>query len=446
VDLKELGVQHKDIQVILMLQRLQNINGVTNQLEVGKNLGYSVKTIERRLRKLKELGWVKLVRTGSKTWNYVITGDCPFISCGENEPEKLSAEQKQVSGFYVLRMIGEPPRVVSGPSFVSGCPEIPDTAVKSGRIEPSKQAADPSTPIYTKSYCYNIENYNYDVDMSYENISIENEKEFDIWRAPSTQSAPQPKPSPSIQISDEEEDMAEPKITGSDTGALADLKKRLESGESYVQGKVRKGGFKASNPPDVFGKEELAYPKKEQTLFCPPKSREDSTKEKSKAEYNQFDMWFVFKRCWKEANLNGRPTIWTLRERKHVRDMIAEQGSEAIVTYFEYCFKNWKTLAFAHHITSVVPSIPILYGYRRSLLPEALNPTVRVNRQCSDWIEDPSFETGKWPVLPVDNSKWEGFENGKWPEALKGHPKQNNVVEETVRDPKWDVFMVGVIK
>jgi len=466
-DLKELGVQHKDIQIILTLQRLQNINGVTNQLEVGRNLGYSVKTVERRLRKLKELGWVKLVRTGSKTWNYIITGDCPFILCGGNEPEVPTAKQKPISGCFVLKMVGKRPKLVGGPSYLPGCPErivmaelagvrepsklaicpeFPDTAGSTGGSEPSTRVSDPPAHIFNKKPYSNPEYYNYDVDMSYENISVENEKEFDIWGDPSTPSASSLQPSHSVQVLDEEKDMAEPKIVGSDTGALADLKKRLESGESYIQGKVRKGGFKASNPPDEFGKEEPAYPKKEQIRFCPPKSREELTKEKPKVEYNQIDLWFVFKRCWNDAKINGRPTIWTLRERKHVKDMIAEQGSEAIVTYFEYCFKNWNALVFNHHITSIVPSIPLLYGYRRSLLPEALNPTIRVNRQCSDWIEDPSFETGKWPVLPVDNSKWEGFETGKWPEALKGHPKQNKAVEETVRDPKWDVFMVGVIK
>jgi hypothetical protein len=249
--------------------------------------------------------------------------------------------------------------------------------------------------LYTRYYTY------CDCDIEYisehtREINVENEFEEDhnIWPV----RTPELKASSQEELFDEEEDMAEPKITGSDDGPLAELKRRLQSGESYFQGKRKKTNlFKnLSAPPDEFNKEELVFEKQEQRVFSSETTFRKVKVKKEKAQYNQADMWYVFKRCWKESGLNGNPIPWTIRDRANVKELIEEQGSEAIVTFIEYCFKNWDKLALQCGIRSIAPSIRILYGFRHTMIPAALNPEKSIVRVGYEYNGDAGIPNGEW--------------------------------------------------
>lgn len=97
---------------------------------------------------------------------------------------------------------------------------------------------------------------------------------------------------------------------------------------------------------------------------------------KTVSQYNCNDFWHVFKSMWRSADLRGSPTTWTVRERKHVKELIDEQGPEAVHAFLQYVFQNWGSICQRYKINGY-PNIPLLYGYRRSLFPESLNgPTV----------------------------------------------------------------------
>lgn len=343
---REYGIDDRDLRVLLTLQKLQDQNGVVSQIDVGRHLGISVKTVERRLRKIRDLGWVYVTREGSKEWSYFFTPECPFTSCGESELEELPAVVP-ISSFC------EPSQIFSGPSQMSY----------------SGPSRIPNTP---------------DPDLK---ILILSRNAKDGTAAPD-ETAVQ-------QLSIQENSMGTPKIYGSDEGGLSDLKQRISNGESFLIGrKVKKVKSSwGSQSPDEFNKEDEWFKEKpkKQIPIKPKKSVEDKTVQ----EYNCNDMWFIFKKFWKEHGLSGYPTAWTNKERKQVKNMIDEQGSEAVSKYFNFCCKNWKVLAHRFKISSIVPTVPILYGYRRSLLPEALNPSQQVSIVGAEYVAK-DIPSGSW--------------------------------------------------
>jgi hypothetical protein len=196
----------------------------------------------------------------------------------------------------------------------------------------------------------------------------------------------------------QENSMAAPKIFGSEEGNLSSLKYRLESGETFSTGRKAKKATVpwGSSSPDDFNKDDDFFnsPPRKKVTSCPAALKK-SVEDKTVSEYNCNDMWFIFKKFWKEHGLSGYPTAWTNKERKQVKNLIDEQGSEAVSTYFNFCCKNWKVLAQRFKITSIVPTVPILYGYRRSLLPEALNPTQQVSIVGAEYAAR-EIPSGSW--------------------------------------------------
>lgn len=84
------------------------------------------------------------------------------------------------------------------------------------------------------------------------------------------------------------------------------------------------------------------------------------------------DMNLLFQRLWQKKGLKGKPIRWTKKELAQVKDMIQDQGPEVVVGYLEYVFENWEKLQRRFRITGY-PSVPALYGYRRTWLTEYQN-------------------------------------------------------------------------
>jgi hypothetical protein len=100
-------------------------------------------------------------------------------------------------------------------------------------------------------------------------------------------------------------------------------------------------------------------------------TRHEKFREKSPSEYNVNDIEIIFKKAWAGSELTGKPFRWTMKDRGQVRDLLNDQGGEAVKIYFEYIIQNWESIRSRYNMGGS-PSVALLYGYRRSWFSEAL--------------------------------------------------------------------------
>jgi biotin operon repressor len=134
------------------------------------------------------------------------------------------------------------------------------------------------------------------------------------------------------------------------------------------------GRMKVIGPKGAFKDNLEAIPlgnKKDRDRAFPRKRVEG----KSEAEYNHKDIARVFFQEWRNNRIPGNPVSFVGRDWKHLCELIKEQGPEAIVKYVRWVFTNWVQLKSSYGVTGA-PSIPIIYGFRRSWLFEALSDSV----------------------------------------------------------------------
>jgi hypothetical protein len=175
------------------------------------------------------------------------------------------------------------------------------------------------------------------------------------------------------------------KVIGRDENALTELRKKLEDRPlpTRTPRKVR------APSPDDFSDDDDFF------TSPPKKEKKEKSVPKVKSGLNCNDMYFLYHRLWREFNFTGNCVPWTLKERSHIKHMIAEQGDEAVSTYIKYCLRNWKELCHRYKIMSICPTVFILYGYRRSLLPEALDPSKKQTTIGAEYTET-DIPSGSW--------------------------------------------------
>lgn len=100
-------------------------------------------------------------------------------------------------------------------------------------------------------------------------------------------------------------------------------------------------------------------------------TRRDRFKTKTPGEYNVNDLELVFQEAWAKKWKLARPSRWTNRERGHVKEMLSEQGPESMVRVFSWLVEEWESTAGRHGIIGH-PNVLVLYGYRRTWIPLAL--------------------------------------------------------------------------
>lgn len=111
------------------------------------------------------------------------------------------------------------------------------------------------------------------------------------------------------------------------------------------------------------------YPSCKQRFSVPQKKK---TKPQTMGSINCVDMESAFRRLWREK-WKGSPIRWTLREKGHLKELIRDHGPADVLTYICYVFDNWEKLSKRFGWKGF-PSVVLLYGFRRTLLPESLNP------------------------------------------------------------------------
>ena len=92
---------------------------------------------------------------------------------------------------------------------------------------------------------------------------------------------------------------------------------------------------------------------------------------KKAKDYNASDMELVFSEVWSSRWPNTPAAMFTIRDKKHAKDLIAHYGAETtafvireVVTHWEQYRADLKMNGF--------PSMIAFYGYRNSLFPMVL--------------------------------------------------------------------------
>lgn len=109
--------------------------------------------------------------------------------------------------------------------------------------------------------------------------------------------------------------------------------------------------------------------------------------EKRESEYNVTDMRFLYEDLWADKSWTTYPTRWTLKDKKLVRCLLDEQGGENTVRYFQYVVQRWEDIQQRYRIQGS-PSVPVMWGFRRSLLHEALEGVTEFRSHTLEYEED----------------------------------------------------------
>lgn len=91
--------------------------------------------------------------------------------------------------------------------------------------------------------------------------------------------------------------------------------------------------------------------------------------EKSASEYNANDMEIVMAQAWKLKGWRTAPPKFTLRDRKHAKDLIEQHGAETVSNVIDEAIRRWEEIAPKMRLNNTYPSMSIIFGYRNSIFP-----------------------------------------------------------------------------
>lgn len=112
------------------------------------------------------------------------------------------------------------------------------------------------------------------------------------------------------------------------------------------------------------------------------RSKEPTTGVTPVAQYNCNDMYKAYCSHWRKSGLLGNPQAATAKDRKLLKDMIAEQGAVEILRYIKWVFKNWEGLRVRDGVHGA-PSVGVLFGFRNSWFYESLEGKKVSSRKSS---------------------------------------------------------------
>lgn len=148
-----------------------------------------------------------------------------------------------------------------------------------------------------------------------------------------------------------------------------------------VMQKVIDAGTKVGSPAQAAIRDRFKAPS--------PSSRWEEFKAKKPENYKTPDIEMLFRQEWELAKLPGRPFLWTAKDRGQVKRLLEEQGGASTAALVSYVVKRWESIRRRYKLTGA-PSVGVMYGYRRSWLPEALNGEPKTQtRGPAEWT-DPS--------------------------------------------------------
>lgn len=333
----------RDIQIILTLQKFQVNNSRTSQVEVSRSLGISIATVERRINKFKKQGFLKVTREGSKVYNYRFTKECPFGFSPEEDEPSFSGES-------------DPSQHLKPSLQTTGESANPSKEIMFSQLVARSASSFAEQKMFSASYPDYINK-----EVIYPMYSL---KRLYV-----------------VENGRKEVSMG---ITFIGSGSLKDS---LEASFKDRKRPVKKEKFDliSETPPKLEQEKKISQIEKN-------------------SDCNSTDIWYIWVEEWKNKGWKSKPSAWTLREKKHIKDLLREYGSDEIIEYVRYCIKNWADLSSRFRITSAVPTVPIIYGYRSSWIPECVDkikssplPKSRKDREYKheDGLSIPSGSWGR---------------------------------------------------
>lgn len=91
--------------------------------------------------------------------------------------------------------------------------------------------------------------------------------------------------------------------------------------------------------------------------------------DKSPDQYNANDIELVMARAWHRKGWKTPPPRFTLRDRKHAKDLIINYGADTVTLVIERAISSWEVLTPKMNLNNAYPSMGIIFGYRNSIFP-----------------------------------------------------------------------------
>ena len=91
--------------------------------------------------------------------------------------------------------------------------------------------------------------------------------------------------------------------------------------------------------------------------------------EKTPEQYNANDIELVMARAWHRKGWKTPAPRFTMRDRKHSKDLITAYGPDVVAKVIDGAISSWESLAPKLRLNNAYPSMGIMYGYRNSIFP-----------------------------------------------------------------------------
>lgn len=337
-----------DKVLLSMIQARQERGASAKHSELGKALGILPDSVARRLRNLRERGLLENQRVGNREWWY----NFEYLFDYVQESPETSPENPDPTPYDDLTLH---PWEESGENCVNS-----DTTPWG--------PADPTPPV--------------------ENVYCIKTGEKILWRP--DWAGPDPTPSPSSEFLPADS-TTRPALAAVPTDPMMqeeDMDRAFGLTEDELLILDKKLDAVIDDEPVPSRRERFAVPKK--------KSRWDAFKAKTPDKYNVPDMELLYKELWEQEKLPGRPFSWTGKDRGQMKKLITDQGAESIASLVKYVMCNWASLQRRYKLNGT-PSVAVIFGFRRSWLPEALHGAPKETPQGpAEWTGDEDLGDTGW--------------------------------------------------
>ena len=91
--------------------------------------------------------------------------------------------------------------------------------------------------------------------------------------------------------------------------------------------------------------------------------------EKTPDQYNSNDIELIMARAWHRKGWKTPAPRFTMRDRKHAKDLITTYGPDVVAKVIDQAIASWEALAPKLRLQNAYPSMGIMYGYRNSIFP-----------------------------------------------------------------------------
>lgn len=116
--------------------------------------------------------------------------------------------------------------------------------------------------------------------------------------------------------------------------------------------------------------------------------------EKEPEQYNANDIELVFRGVWKEVWKKTPPSSFTMRDRKHAKDLLDTYGGKVVSEVIRSTFLNWERVKQEFGLKGH-PSMPMFWGWRNSIFPFIMEGGVESDPAKPKWgTHAPDDESG----------------------------------------------------